>query len=80
MAKPPFELNEQQIEALRSKLTAPTEVDANRAGQVTAQQQAELISHASQFGVLGVVELLILLGAEAVVGGQWLAIDLQKKD
>src|SRR5436305_9849092 len=67
MAKPPFELNEEQLEALRrlqaqrqvsrakSKLMDLAALEANRTGQITDQQRRELISRASNFGIIGVI-------------------------
>src|SRR5690348_12477344 len=85
MQKQPFQLNEEQIEALRryqaereltrshSKLMDPADVETNRSGQLTAQQRQALISQASGFGVIGVVLWLVLMGAIVRVTGSFLA-------
>src|SRR5258708_31034416 len=85
MSKAPFELNEEQIEALRvfqaqqqqvrsqSRLMNPEDVEANRNGQVTPQQRQALISQASGFGIVGVLLWFLLLGAIVVASGHFLA-------
>src|SRR5579859_793920 len=67
MQKPPFELNPEQIEALRqvqaqwqqtrgqSKMLDTSALQANRSGQITPEQRKELISRASGFGMVGLL-------------------------
>src|SRR5262245_11559213 len=85
MAKPPFELNPEQMEALRQlqaerqqirshgRLMNPEDLAANRMGQVTDEQRRALISQASGFGIIGVVLWLVLLGAIVAASGRFLA-------
>jgi hypothetical protein len=84
MPKPPIELNEDQIEALRvfqaqrqqarsqSKLMDPAALEANRVGQVTPQQRQALIGQASTFGIVGVVLWLLFFGAVVAATGRFL--------
>src|SRR5258708_6800068 len=84
MSKAPFELNEEQIEALRvfqaqrqqarsqSKLMNHEDLEANRMGQVTDEQRWALISQASGFGMIGLVSWLVLFGAIVYATGRFL--------
>ncbi|HLY27432.1 MAG TPA: hypothetical protein VKQ72_13900 [Aggregatilineales bacterium] len=83
MQKPPFELNPEQIEALRqvqaqwqqtrgqSKMLDTSALQANRSGQITPEQRKELISRASGFGMVGLLLWFVVFGALVVATGRY---------